>query len=219
VGGDCLEITVCAQPRTSALFTTPAAQKLYRSAGRKSRQQLRLSLGEGSALEWLPTETIVFDGALGSLDTRVSIGPGAAFMGWEIVCLGRPAAAEKFERGTLELGFRITRGDELALIERARIDGGCTVLDQAFGYGGRSVFGNLYCVPRDQRQASALVDLLRSTPGLGQRVAVTALDGMLVLRCFADTCEQARSSLVRAWQALRPEVLGRAACAPRLWAT
>src|SRR5688500_9516313 len=45
VGGDRLEISIGLGPRARALVTTPAAQKLYRSAGPEAVQLNRLNLG------------------------------------------------------------------------------------------------------------------------------------------------------------------------------
>src|SRR6188474_1479086 len=58
VGGDRLETLIELGPGAEALVTTPAAQKLYRSAGPESVIQNRLCVGERAALEWLPSETI-----------------------------------------------------------------------------------------------------------------------------------------------------------------
>ena len=69
-----------------ALLTTPGAAKWYRSAGPWARQTLQFEV-EGS-LEWLPRETIVFDGALAQLETIIDIGAQASYVGWEVVCLG-----------------------------------------------------------------------------------------------------------------------------------
>ena len=51
-----------------ALLTTPGAGKWYRSAGSWAGQTL--SFDVAGTLEWLPRETIVFDGALASLSAQ-----------------------------------------------------------------------------------------------------------------------------------------------------
>src|SRR2546423_14099799 len=64
-GGDELRLDVSAAAGAHALLTTPGAGKWYRSAGAQAKQLLSFSL-QGT-LEWLPRETIVFDGALACL--------------------------------------------------------------------------------------------------------------------------------------------------------
>jgi urease accessory protein len=84
-GGDELEIAVKAQGH--ALLTTPGAAKWYRSAGPWAKQKLLFEVK--GTLEWLPRETIVFDGALAELGCEVRLGELGRYLGWEIVCLGR----------------------------------------------------------------------------------------------------------------------------------
>src|SRR5690349_2631589 len=86
-GGDELAIRVKAGKDAAALLTTPGAAKWYRSAGPVARQAI--SLESAGTLEWLPQETIVFDGARAELDFEADLAPGARLIGWDLVCLGR----------------------------------------------------------------------------------------------------------------------------------
>src|SRR5438128_5047024 len=61
-GGDELALRVECAASSHAVLTTPGAAKWYRSAGAWARQSLDFRVG--GTLEWLPRETIVFDGAL-----------------------------------------------------------------------------------------------------------------------------------------------------------
>ncbi len=225
VGGDRLELGVTIEANAAALVTTPAAQKLYRSAGPRAHSRVRLRAAPGAALEWLPSETIVFDGARAVLETDVVLAADAAYCGWDIVCFGRPAAGETFAHGALSTSLRIRReargdaGTLLLINERAEMSGGCAALSEPWGFAGQPVFGNLYCVPRDPALAPALVPELREALGAGDDYAATALDGVLVVRCVAPTCEKARARLIATWHFIRPRALGRAAIPPRIWRT
>src|SRR3569623_3774405 len=85
VGGDELEIDVAVRAGAHALITAPAAGKFYRRAGAPARQPQLLRVAAAAALEWLPRENIVFDGARAELCTRVELAEGARFIGWEIM--------------------------------------------------------------------------------------------------------------------------------------
>src|SRR5512137_547009 len=63
VAGDCLTIAINAEADSAALVTTPAAGKFYRSDGKLARQQVSLTVAANAALEWLPQETIIYEGA------------------------------------------------------------------------------------------------------------------------------------------------------------
>lgn len=218
VGGDRLEIDVRVRDGAGALFTTPAAQKLYRSSERASWQSNRLSVAEGGTLEWLPSETIVFDGARATAATRVTLARGARLLAWDILCFGRPASELPFRTGELVTSFEIAREGAPLAIERACVRGGAPVLESAWGYAGAPVFGSFYAVPAEPTGLAEWVTELRAElSDAPARVAITALDDLLVVRAGATTVESLRGVFGRAWQFLRPRVLGRAAVVPRIW--
>ena len=58
--------------------TTQAAEKIYRSAGRSCTLETRLVAGPDAWLEWLPQETIVFDGCRIGRQLVLDLAPGGA---------------------------------------------------------------------------------------------------------------------------------------------
>ena len=78
VGGDELRIDVRVARGRHALCTTPAAGKAYRTHRRAGDAAQTLQVDAGGALEWLPQETIVYDGAIASCETRVELGARGA---------------------------------------------------------------------------------------------------------------------------------------------
>lgn len=221
VGGDVLDINVDVRENASTLLTTPAAQKLYRSAGQTSQQTVELRVAVGAELEWLPTETIVFDGALAQQTTRVFLEPGAGFIGWEMGGFGRPASGIAFETGALNQNFELYRASEPRLIERIQVCGGSELLDAAYGYAGQRAYGTLVAAPADEARAGELVELVRQhiVEIAGLSCAVTAVDGIVVVRALARGLELIRPALVRSWETLRPAMFARRATPPRIWAT
>lgn len=221
VAGDELEIALRVREKARALVTTPAAQKLYRSEGLQSRQRNSLVVETAACLEWLPAETIVFDGARSQQQTTIELASGAACIAWDIGSLGRPASELRFTRGELRQGLEIWREREPLLIERTAVSGGSALLSEPFGYAGFSAYGNLYAVPSSPKIAGELVSVLRDrlSPVDGSQFAVTSLGAMLVVRVLGNGVERVRKVLVAAWQTLRPAVCDREAHVPRIWAT
>jgi urease accessory protein len=172
----------------------------------------------GAALEWLPQETIVFDGARAKVLTRVELAQEGIFLGWEILCLGRPACGERFTHGELRLELELFRDGRPLWLERVRIEGRAPVLDAAWGFAGRPVSGTLLCSKAGEGLVAAVRDAVQ-VDGSGEAFAVTCLDGLLVCRYLGSHTERARQRLGAAWQVLRPAVLGREAHVPRIWYT
>lgn len=214
-GGDELSLAVRTGEGASALLTTPGATKWYRSAGPLAKQSA--SFDVRGQLEWLPQETIVFDGALANADYEVDLAAGASLIGWDIVCLGRTGSGERFTRGSYRNSIRIRREGRLLWLERGRIDGGGRLLVSPAGLDGKPVFGTLFASSPNLNR-----DLLNETrtvePEAG-RGAVTLLPGILLARYLGDSSEAARRYFVALWRILRPALAGRAANEPRIWTT
>ena len=204
-GGDQLVLGVKSEGH--ALLTTPGAAKWYRSVGPWAKQ--KLSFDVHGALEWLPRETIVFDGALAEVECEVNLGAQARYIGWEIVCLGRTGSGESFSRGRLRMHTRVVKEGKLLWFERGEIEGGAALMRSHTVLGGHTVFGTLV-----------------ATCDAGEKIAQcralapsTSLPGLVVARYLGDSTEAAFSAFSSLWALLRPSVVAREAVPPRIWCT
>ena len=218
VGGDSLAISAEVESGAHALLTTPAAGKLYRSDGASAQLSQELTVADGAWLEWLPQETIAFDGARAASATRVALSGTAGFIGWEILCLGRPAASETYTHGEFVQRFEIWRDGAPLWWERNALAGGTPVLHAPWGLAGRSVVATLVAVGRAPSALSALRELLNAEQDDGE-FAVSQLRDVLVCRYLGNSAEQARAGFIAAWRLLRPALWGIDASPPRIWAT
>ena len=62
-GGDRMDMALQVGARASAMGTSQAAEKFYRSSGADTEIAVRLDVEDGGWLEWLPQESILFNGA------------------------------------------------------------------------------------------------------------------------------------------------------------
>ena len=208
-GGDELALNVRAAQGSHALLTTPGAGKWYRSAGSRAQQSLRFEL-EGT-LEWLPRETIVFDGAHASFECTVELRNDARYIGWEVLCLGRSGSGERFDKGEIQLEQRISRDGRLLWLERGRIEGGGRIMRSPAGVAGRSVCGTMVAAAPDVANSYR-----KEAPAC---LAVTLLPGLLIARYLGDSSEEAMRAFAGLWSLLRPAIAGRGAVEPRIWRT
>lgn len=228
VGGDRLEIDVTVADAAHALITTPAAGKFYRSAGPEARQRQQLRVGAGAALEWLPSLNIVHAGARVVLRSRFQLAAGSRLLAWDMLGLGRPGSGDRFEYGSVDSGLEVIAGDHPILSERVRIDGDGPLRHARWGLQGQRYLATLLAWPA----TPALLAMVRAGIGCDARpgrVACTLLPGpgspapdaggLLVCRWLAGDGEALGAAMVQAWFLLRPPVLGRPACPPRIWAT
>jgi urease accessory protein len=216
-GGDELEITARLEKKAHALMTTPGATKWYRSAGPRAYQHIRFSVDSGACVEWLPQETIVFDGALAELRTNVQLFGDGCYIGWEILCLGRAGAGECFTKGEYRARTVIERDGKSIWLERAQLQGGSPALASPVVMAGQSVAGTF--IAASSRFEDGLLELCRDARPLTGSGAVTAMPGLLVGRYLGASSEAVKNYFAQLWRVLRPVLAGRPAAEPRIWRT
>ena len=219
VGGDRLSLNFHLQPQAQALITTAAAGKIYRSDGLAARQTVQMQVAEGACLEWLPQETIVFNGAIYRQDLRVELAPGASWLGWEITRFGRSARGERFLQGEWRSHTEIWQQGRPLWIDRQLLKGGGEMLHSPHGLAGQPVVGSFVWVGAASPE---LVDQARNlwngrpTPTKGE-TGVTRLREGILCRYRGSSTAEVRNWFTDVWRVLRPSFLGRPVCLPRVW--
>ena len=215
VGGDELTINVHVDQNAKALLTTPGATKFYRSANDTARQNVHLRV-EGD-LEWLPQENILFRGAQLHQQTVVDLTGNARFIGTEINCFGRPTSDEHFDTGVANIGLRLNRSGKPIQIENTRVTPDIG-RDGAACMRGYPVMGTLFATPVSPSQLARLREAVEaSVPG--DYFALTLIDDLLIARYLGKTTRRAQQRMLLLWQHLRPMMMSRSACVPRIWNT
>jgi urease accessory protein len=216
-GGDDLALTLDVAPRAHAQITLPAATKWYRSAGGTAVQTVEATLADDSVLEYLPQGAIVFDGARADSTLRFNVARGARLIAWELACLGRHAARERFSTGRWRQRFEIVREHALIWSERIDLVGGSRLLDAPAGLNGNAVFGTFVAMS-PTLDDTALADARTVAPAAGEG-AVTRLPEVLVARWRGPASDAGQRYFAALWSALRPRLVGRDAVVPRIWST
>lgn len=216
-GHDRLNLSVVVKPGARALLTTPAAGKFYRTKGGWARQTTHIHVGPGASAEWFPMENIVYPRCMAQVGTDVDLDDGAMFMGWEILCLGLPESKLPFDQGQVFQRLNIRREGRPLLMENGLLDG-TEDLCAPYKTGGHPVLGTFVTTTDDP----ALVTLIRNEaqpPLIGDQFAVTTVDDLIICRFLGRDAFSAMACFIRAWEIIRPALLGRAACTPRIWRT
>ena len=216
--GDRLELTCVLDAGARTLLTTPGAGKIYRTAGGPGRMTTEIEVGPGAVCEYLPQETILFDGADAWIETRVRLARDATYLGWDFLCLGRPAAGEGFGKGAVRQRVEVIRAGRPIWYERLDLPAGSPHLQARFSLAGQPIVATMvYAGPMlegtDERiRAEAGED----APGV---FSVSQLEDAVVCRYLGASMTQAKTLFGRAWQVLRAGPMGKRAVAPRIWAT
>lgn len=221
VGGDELHLNVNVNKNAHALLTTPAATKFYRGNDFQAKQIQNINVSAGCKMEWLPQETIFFSGCEANTKTIINLEDSAQFIGWEIICLGRPASNEVFEQGYIRQVVEVWREKEPIVIERSRLQGGDEILQSAWGMQGFVVMGTMITTNADNLVLEAVRENIekQNLDSNTIRLSATLINDVLICRVLANQAESARESFIAIWKTLRPLVMQRAAVAPRIWYT
>jgi urease accessory protein len=217
-GGDQLRVNVEVGNNAHALLTTPGAGKWYKANGRGASQHLEFCLHDNATLEWLPQESIVYDAADVTWNTRVNLDASARYAGWEITCLGRQACGEKFRTGQLRQKLQIYRSSRLIWGEHVNLKGGGGLLNSSVGLRGCSVSAS-FVVAAGATLPNVLENCRSIIPADDGRVGVSALPEIFVGRYLGHNALAARLYFEALWAVLRPAYAGVAAQRPRIWNT
>lgn len=218
-GGDSLELQVTAKATAHALLTTPGASKLYKSAGRKATQRVRLRARDRACIEWLPQETIVFDAADASLVLDIDVADGASVIAWEIATLGREAMGERFESGRLRTRAIVRQDDRIVLFEAGEVTGSSMWLDSPVGWRGARASGTFLIAGPAIDDALLHVSRAALEPWIGVAAVSRVTPTLLAARYLGASAADARAAFVALWTQVRPAAAGCKAVPPRIWAT
>jgi urease accessory protein len=216
VGGDQLKLNATLHDGSHTLITTPAATKFYRTAAERQASLTQTLTLHNATLEWLPQETIVFREANAKTITRVQLDSSSKFIGWEMTCFGRPACNELFDLGRMQQHFELWLNDrplwlDRLRIDRLRLDGQGDAMTASWGLASHTVIATLAAYP-------ATVDDLQAARD-GNDLSCTLVDQVLLCRLLSNDSHLAKQIFVQLWQRLRPRIIGRESCLPRIWAT
>jgi len=187
-GGDRLRMEVTAGPGAHAVVATQAAEKIYRAAPGSDpcRIDVAVAVEAGAVLDWLPQETIVFQGAQLVRRTVAEVSAGGSLLGCEMVVLGRGASGERFASGLLLDSWSVRRAGRLAWTDTLRVEG---ETPDGAGFGTANALATVIGVwdapePPFERARALLDDAVLARRDV--RAGVTLVNGVLVARLLGE---------------------------------
>ncbi|OTG91369.1 urease accessory protein UreD [Acinetobacter sp. ANC 3813] len=223
-GGDHLTFDMWAEDNAHALVTTPGAGKWYRTNGKQAYQHIYIQVKQKAVFEWLPQETMLFDGANASSETQIHLDQSASFIGWDMLVIGRQARQETFSTGAYKNQFKLCRDQQLLVADTLSFNGNDRWLSSCLGMHGRAVMGSFWAVPPEHFRTSSVleehIDLIRELMmRMNVPVTLTLLGDVICARYLGNDvrhCHDAfaaiRARLRRYWFDLDEEF-------PRIWRT
>lgn len=208
-GGDDLSYSASLGTGTKAVVTTQTAERAYRSTDGAAQMRVALQVGAGGFLDWLPQETILFDGAALERRTELSLAEGAGALMLETIVLGRAAMGETLARIRLRDWRVVERAGAPVWLEPLALDNRALNTGPA-GLDGQRAFATLALITPEAEAQLAPLRRVLDQPGVV--AAASALPGRLILRAHAADAWPLRQQIARALSVLRPN-----RALPRVW--
>lgn len=209
-GGDRMAIDLSLATASTAVVTSQAAEKIYRTDGPPAVISMRARLGHNARLDWLPQEAILFNGASMQRTLDIALASTASLTLLESLVLGRAAHGEILTQARWQDRWRIKRADRLIFAENVRLDGGISNLMQrpAIGAGARAIATLLHVAPDAE---SRLASVRAALSAASSTTAASAWDGMLIVRFAGLESQSVRCDCITAATAIRGAPM------PRTW--
>jgi urease accessory protein len=207
-GGDRIEAAVEVGAGCRAMATSQACERIYRSLGPEAYVETRLTLGAGSRLDWLPQETILFEGGRLSRRLEADLAPNATLLAVEAIIFGRAAMGERVATGFVHDRWRVRRGGKLAYADDLHMDwanAGLLANPATLARAG-AVATILYVAD----EAQSMIDAVRER--IGEAGGASAWNGKLVARIAAPDGQGLRRVLTGALSAILSGI-----SLPKLW--
>ena len=223
-GGDHLTFAIDVTKNAHALVTTPGAGKWYKTNHKPAFQHIQIQVAEQAIFEWLPQETMLFNGANAHSDTQIDLAESASFIGWDMLVLGRQARNEHFTQGTYRNRFQLWRDQQLLVADSLYFVGNDRWLSSVLGMNNCQVMASLWAVPPLLQRSEAIlnqqIELIRELIVRMQLpVTLSLLNDVIVARYLGNDVRQChdamaaiRAKLRRDWFELDEEF-------PRIWRT
>lgn len=197
-GGDELSLEARVGAGARAAATSQACERIYRSSGGLARVDTVLEVGAGGRLDWLPQETILFDGARLARRLTADLAAGARLLAVESVIFGRTAMGEQVHSGAFCDRWRIRREGRLIFADDMRIHGEIAdSLGHAAVLAGGCAMATLLYAGED---AEDFAEEVRAA--IGEAGGLSAWEGKLVARIAAADGSGLRAALVPALKVL-----------------
>lgn len=193
-GGDRFDIDVTAGANSRITLTTASAEKIYSSHGPDAAINVKLRVGDGACLAWVPQETILFNHARVSRTIDIELDDHATLLLSEIVVFGRAAMQETMSEGSYTDRWRMHRGGKLIFAETVRLGGAIapTLGKSAIAKGGVAV-GTALIAPGNEAVVERIRTLQDSFAG---EVGISCWNGFAMARFCAQDAAAVRADMM-----------------------
>ncbi len=205
LAGDHNHIQVELGAGAEATISGAAATQVYAMPAGAATQEIRLRLGVGSRLRWLPEPLILFADACFRQELRVDLAPEARLVLLDVVVPGRLARGEVFQFTRFESLLEIyDQAGTCLAAERARIEPRHADPSITGVFGTTPVLGSLYLLGDSLHAETLCVRAAQLCGGDGGATVLPNNCGVLI-RTLGTSASAVRRQMITFWRTLTSE--------------
>ena len=193
-GGDVFGLKAGIGEGATLTLTTQAAERAYRALpGQSGRLRSSVTVGARGHLNWLPQETLLFDGSALRRHLVVDLDEGATALVCEALVFGRAAMGERLRSASFVDHFELRRERAPLFLDRTSLHGDIDAhMVQPYVANGAGAMALVAFVhPGAAAHLQAVRDIISGAGG-----ATLLRDGVLVARILAEDSHALRQALI-----------------------
>lgn len=195
-GGDKFDVDIKWGADTTAIVTTQAAERHYKSLGDVATINNILTVENAACGLWLPQESIMFNGAAYQRNTIINLAKNAQLLAIESSIFGRKAMGENVTSGQVTEKWQIKRDGKLIFADAFGLNGDIhTQLNKAAIANGNTAISTIIYAGGDiEPMRDAINALIEAQNAIGR---ATCFEGLIVIRLFAQSSQTLRQIIMK----------------------
>lgn len=211
-GGDQNDYRISLEPGAQLCMTTQAFERIYRSAKSTSKLNIKLQLGAGSRLHWIPQGTLFYSGAKLKRLFDVDLLDNSEILLAESLIFGRYGMGETSVSGSIRDDWRIRRDGKLIFADSLKLEGQITeqLMRPAIGNGAHCL-ATLLFVSSD---AEGKIGQVRQALGsISTSSGLSCWNGLMCVRFLSSHSHRMLADMACVMEILTERPI------PRIWRT
>ncbi|MGH1350587.1 MAG: urease accessory protein UreD [Methyloligellaceae bacterium] len=193
---------------TTAVVTTQAAERIYKSRHHAAYIDTSLTLQDNALGFWLPQETILFDRGRFKRQCNVTMAKGSKLLACESMVFGRAAMGEQVHTGFLAENWAVRYDGRLVFADNSRLEGDILeTLKEPSVANGMQAWGTVLYVAEN---AEEFVETVRK---IGQHenvlMACSVRGPVLVIRILGKSGAEMRAMLTDVLETLYSSLMNK----------
>ena len=190
--------------KTTARITAQAAERIYRSRLENAHIHTTLTIGELAHAQWLPQETILFNGGRLHRTNKIDMKKGSSLIATESLVFGRTAMDEEVVEGSIFESWRIRHDGALVFADGFHLHGDIKeqLARPAIANGAKAIATLLYVGENAADFEKPMKEMCKTLSNEQSKASCSLLPKLLITRVLGSDGAMMRAALGKLVQKL-----------------